>query len=290
MKGIILAAGKGTRLYPASSHISKILLPIYDKPMIYYPLSTLMSAGIRDILVIVNKDDRAYFKKLLGDGKQFGISIKYAVQKVQKGIADALIIGEKFADGDNVALALGDNVFYGEEMYELLAEAMSITDGACVFCHEVEDARAFGVAEFGPDGNIVDIEEKPKDPKSNAVVVGLYFYDKECSKLAKTLKPSARGEIEITDLNKLYIKQGKLKALVTGPDTIWADTGTFESLLDASNRVHEVEKTGRAIVGCPEEVALRMGFITKKQLHEWVKKSGSDNAYYGYLNDLASEE
>ena len=289
MKGIILAAGKGTRLYPASSHISKILLPVYDKPMIYYPLTTLMSAGIRDIMIIVSKEDKAYFKRLLGNGKQFGISIKYAVQKTQKGIADALLVGEKFIDGDMVALALGDNVFYGEEMYEHLAQAMAESEGATIFCKQVEDPRAFGVAEIDEEGNVTSLEEKPSEPKSNWAVAGLYVYDKSACKLAKTLKPSARGELEITDLNKKYMEQGKLKAQLLEADVLWADTGTFDTLLKASNTIYDIEKTGRDIVGCPEEVALSRGFITKRQLSEWVSKYKS-NSYYDYLNVLLKEK
>ncbi len=288
MKGIILAAGKGTRLYPASSHISKTLLPIYDKPMIYYPLTTLMSAGIRDIMIIVSKDDRAYFKRLLGDGKQFGISIKYAVQKVQRGIADALLVGEKFIDGDMVALALGDNVFYGEEMYEHLAQAMAESEGATVFCKAVDDPRAFGVAEIDDTGKVLSLEEKPSEPKSNWAVTGLYVYDKNACKYAKTLKPSARGELEITDLNKKYMDQSKLKAQLLETDVVWADTGTFDSLLKASNTIYEIEKTGREIVGCPEEVALQRGFITKRQLSEWVSRFKL-NSYYEYLKMIIQE-
>ncbi|AMH94273.1 glucose-1-phosphate thymidylyltransferase RfbA [methanogenic archaeon ISO4-H5] len=289
MKGIILAAGKGTRLYPASKHISKILLPVYDKPMIYYPLTTLMSAGIRDIMIIVSKEDKAYFKKLLGDGKQFGISIKYAIQKTQKGIADALLVGEKFIDGDMVALVLGDNVFHGEEMYEHLAQAMAESDGATVFCKQVEDPRAFGVAEIDNEGKVLSLEEKPSNPKSDWAVTGLYVYDKNACKLAKTLSPSARGELEITDLNKRYMEKGLLKTQLLEEGVIWADTGTFESLLDASIVIHTIEKTGREMVGCPEEVALQRGFITKRQLSEWIAKS-SGNSYYDYLNVLLQKE
>ena len=288
MKGIILAAGKGTRLYPASSHISKTLLPIYDKPMIYYPLTTLMSAGIRDIMIIVSKDDKAYFKKLLGDGKQFGISIKFAVQKTQKGIADALLVGEKFIDGDMVALALGDNVFHGEEMYEHLAQAMAESEGATIFCKQVEDPRAFGVAEINEEGVVISLEEKPPEPKSNWAATGLYVYDKNACKYAKTLKPSTRGELEITDLNRKYLEQGKLKTQLLEKDVLWADTGTFDSLLKSSNEISDIERSGREIVGCPEEVALQRGFITKRQLLEWIGKFGS-NPYYDYLHALLQE-
>lgn len=288
MKGIILAAGKGTRLYPASAHISKILLPIYDKPMIYYPLSLLMSAGITDILVVVSKDDKAYFKKLLRDGSQFGISIKYAVQKEQRGIADALLVGQKFIDGDSVALALGDNVFHGEDIYELLVQAMARSEGATVFCKEVEDPTAFGVAEVDSEGKVLSLEEKPKEPKSNWAVTGLYFYDKYACEYAKTLKPSARGELEITDLNKIYLSKGQLNAQLLGKNSMWADTGTFDSLLEASNYIHKIEKTGRALVGSPEEVALNMGYITKRQLSEWISQF-KINLYYGYLNSLVTD-
>ncbi len=288
MKGIILAAGKGTRLYPASSHISKTLLPIYDKPMIYYPLTTLMSAGIRDIMIIVSKEDRAYFKKLLGDGKQFGISIKYAVQKTQKGIADALLVGEKFIDGDMVALALGDNVFYGEEMYEHLAQAMAESEGATIFCKQVEDPRSFGVAEIDKSGNVTSIEEKPSVPKSNWAVTGLYIYDKTACRLTKTLKPSSRGELEITDLNRIYMEQGLLKTQLLEPDVLWADTGTFDTLLKASNAIYEIEKTGRELVGCPEEVALQRGFVTKRQLSEWIAKF-KPNPYNDYIKSILQE-
>ena len=285
MKGIILAAGKGTRLYPASMHISKILLPIYDKPMIYYPLATLMSAGIRDILIIVTKEDKAYFKKLLGDGKQFGISIKYAIQKVQRGIADALIVGERFINGDSVALVLGDNVFYGEELNENFAKAMAGSEGATVFCKRVENPKAFGVAEVDKDGNVIDIEEKPLVPKSDLAVTGLYIYDKNASTYAKMLKPSVRGELEITDLNKIYLKLGMLNAELLDDAILWADTGTFDSLLQMSNKVYELEKTGRTIIACPEEIALSRGFVTKKQLGEWIVKY-KPNAYYDYVNSL----
>lgn len=288
MKGIILAAGKGTRLYPASKHISKILLPVYDKPMIYYPLSLLMSAGIRDILIIVSKDDKENFKKLLGNGEQFGISIKYKVQKVQRGIADALLVAEKFIGDDMVALALGDNVYLGEELYEHLAQAVAGSDGATIFCKYVEDPRAFGVAEVDPLGNVLSLEEKPKNPKSNWVATGLYVYDKYACGYAKTLEPSARGELEITDLNKIYLNTGKLKAQLLEDVVFWADTGTFDSLLDTSNTIHEIEHTKRIIMGSPEEVALTRGFITENKLAEWIRLHPS-NAYYDYLASLMHE-
>ena len=289
MKGIILAAGKGTRLYPASQHISKVLLPVFDKPMIYYPLSTLMSAGITEILVITSKEDKAYFKKLLGDGSQFGVDLKYAVQKVQKGIADAFLVAERFIDGGSVALALGDNLFCGEEMDELLAQAMAGSGGATIFCKKVADPRAFGVAEMGEDGKVVSLEEKPAEPKSDMAVTGLYFYDRDVVKYAKKLKPSARGELEITDLNRLYMEDGKLQAIVLPDSVAWADTGTSETLLDASNYIHDVEKSGRAMVGCPEQIALTRGYITKRQLLEWVSRF-KETAYYSFVRDLAKSD
>jgi len=288
MKGIIMAAGRGTRLYPASQHISKILLPIYDKPMIYYPLSALMSAGITEILVIVSKDDRAYFKRLLGDGSQFGIEIKFAVQKTRCGIADAFLLAEKFIGGGNVALALGDNIFCGDEMDELLAEAMS-NDGATIFCKKVEDPERFGVAEFDADGRVVSIEEKPREPKSDMAVTGLYFYDRDAVKYAKQLKPSQRGELEITDLNRLYMQAGKLRAIPLPDEVTWADAGTFDTMLAAGNYVHDAEKNGRALVGCPEQVALSRGYITKKQLLHWVSRF-KETSYYSFLKDLALSE
>lgn len=289
MKGIILAAGKGTRLYPASAHISKVLLPIYDKPMIYYPLSTLMSAGITDILIVVSKDDKAYFKRLLGDGSEFGISIKYAVQKVQKGIADALLVGQRFIDNDCVALALGDNIFHGDELDEMLATAMSESEGATIFCKSVEDPTAFGVAEIDSEGKVLSLEEKPKEPKSNFAVTGLYFYDKHACEYAKTLKPSARGELEITDLNRIYLEKGQLRAQVLKDGSVWADTGTFDSMLSASNYIHSIEATGRAVVGSPEEIALKRGFITHKQLSDRLEKFKS-NSYFDYLRSLIHRE
>ena len=267
MKGIILAAGKGTRLYPASTHLSKTLLPIYDKPMIYYPLTTLMSAGIRDILIIVSKDNKAYFKR------------------VQRGIADALVVGEKFIDGDTTALVLGDNVFYGEELYEHLAQSIAETEGATIFCKQVLDPHDFGVAELDDSGNVLSLEEKPACPKSNWAATGLYIYDKSACEYVKRLKPSARGELEITDLNRMYMERGKLKSQLLEDGIFWADTGTFDSLLQTSNKIQEIESTGKKLVGCPEEIALRRGFITKKQLSNWISQFSS-NPYYDYLKNL----
>lgn len=289
MKGIILAAGKGTRLYPASQHISKILLPVYDKPMVYYPLSTLMSAGITEIMIITNRDDRNYFKRLLGDGSQFGIKLKYAVQKVQRGIADAFIIAERFIDGGSVALALGDNIFCGDDMDELLADAMAESDGATVFCKKVMDPHSFGVAEIDESGKVLSMEEKPAEPKSDMAVTGLYFYDSSVVRFAKSLKPSVRGELEITDINKIYMERGNLHAICLPDSVAWADTGTFETMLKASNYIHDVEKNGRAMVGCPEQVALVRGYITKRQLLEWVSRF-KETPYYSFVRDLAKAD
>ena len=285
MKGIILAAGKGTRLYPASTHLSKTLLPIYDKPMIYYPLTTLMSAGIREILIIVSEENKQYFKKLLGNGKQFGITITYAIQKIQRGIADALLVGENFIDGDMVVLILGDNVFYGDELYEHLAQAIAEPDGATIFCKQVNDPCDFGVAEIDDLGNVLSLEEKPVNPKSNWAATGLYVYDKYACDYAKTLLPSARGELEITDLNRKYMEKEKLKSQLLEEGIFWADTGTFDSLLQVSNKVQQLEKNGNRLVGSPEEIALRRGFITKKQLSSWTSRFSS-NPYYDYLKTL----
>ncbi len=288
MKGIILAAGKGTRLYPASATTSKILLPIYDKPAIYYPLSLLISVGIKDIMIITSKADRPAFKKLLGDGEQFGVSFKYAVQKVQRGIADALIIAEKFIKDDSVMLALGDNIFAGKEMQELLAEAVG-NNGATVFCTPVENPSAFGVAEVDANGCVVSLEEKPQVPKSNLAVTGLYFYDKNAAEIAKKVQPSKRGELEITDVNRMYMEAGQLHS-VRMPDSIyWADTGTPDSMLTAAEKIRELQMDG-TLVGSPEATALRMGLVSPKQLNAWIDKSGSPNsAYFTTLNSLVKK-
>jgi len=247
-----------------------------------------MSAGIRDILIIVSAEDRAYFKKLLGNGEQFGISIKYAVQKTQRGIADALLVGEKFIGGEMVTLALGDNVFYGTGMDLHIAKAMTESEGATIFCKQVEDSSAFGVVEINNTGKVISLEEKPIMPKSNWAVTGLYVYDKNACELAKTLKPSPRGELEITDLNKKYMEQTKLKAQLLGNEVLWADTGTFDSLLSTSNVIRELEKTKKIMVGCPEEIALTRGFVTKNKLNQWVSKYKS-NDYYDYIRALIQQ-
>jgi len=239
MKGIVLGAGKGTRLYPASQGVSKVLLPVYDKPMVYYPLSTLMKAGITDIMVITSQDDESSFKRLLGDGSQFGIKLSYAVQEVQRGIGDAFIIAEHFIGDDGVALALGDNIFYGSEMDILLAKAAAEIDGATIFCKRVNNPEVFGVAEMDQAGQVWSLEEKPKKPKSDLAVTGLYFYGRDAVRFAKRLKPSSRGELEVTDLNRIYMEEGRLHALVL-PDMVrWMDAGTFESMFEASNFIRE---------------------------------------------------
>lgn len=288
MKGIILAGGKGTRLHPASQHVSKILLPVYDKPMIYYPLSTLMSAGIRDILIVTSMKDRAQFEDLLKDGSQFGVRISYSKQKVQRGIADALLMGEEFAAGEGVALILGDNIFFGKDLELLLEDAMRRRSGASVFCKKVEDPRAFGVAEIGPGGDVLSIEEKPENPKSYWAVTGLYIYDFKAMEYAKTLKPSARGEYEVTDLNRIYLEKGMLHAYQMGDGSRWVDTGTFDSILDVGVRIRNLEKETHSLFGSPEAVALEKGFVTPAQLLEWVSNFKC-NSYYCRLKRMAEE-
>ena len=288
MKGIILAAGKGTRLYPASSPVSKILLPIYDKPAVYYPLSLLISCGIKDIMIITSRADRPAFKRLLGDGSQFGVTLKYEVQKVQKGIADALIIAEKFSKNDSVMLALGDNIYAGSEMQDILAESVG-NNGATVFCTRVPDPERFGVASVDADGKVTNIVEKPQTFISDLAVTGLYFYDKRAAEIAKQVKPSKRGELEITDVNVLYMNDGSLHA-VQMPDSIyWADTGNADSMLAAAEKIRDLQKEGE-LVGSPEATALRMGLISPKQLLAWIEENGGPkSAYYQTLSNLAKK-
>lgn len=285
MKGIILAGGAGTRLYPASLPISKILLPIYNKPMIYYPLSTLMQAGVRDILIITNPEDNENFKRILGDGSQWGIKLSYIVQHVKRGIADAFLLGEEFIGQDACALILGDNIFYGSGFDAILQDAARPKTGATVFAYEVRDPERFGVVEMGKDGNAVSLEEKPKNPKSNLAVTGLYFYDNQVVNLAQQLKPSARGELEITDLNRLYLAQGQLHVAQLGRGFAWLDTGTHESVLQASNFVHSMQLNQGVEIACLEEIALRKGFIGPDALAQLLKNAPKNN-YYDYLAAL----
>ncbi len=285
MKGIILAAGAGTRLYPASVPISKVLLPVYDKPMIYYPLSNLMMGGIRDILVITNEEDGPRFRKLLGDGSQFGVRIDYLIQYVQRGISDAFVIAEEWIDGDDVVLILGDNIFCGPDMQDLIVSAIKENEGATVFGHRVNDPERFGVVEFDGDMNAISIEEKPERPKSDYAVVGLYFYDGRACELAKTLVPSDRGELEITDLNIKYMEEGRLKVKLLGDDVRWLDAGTFDSLLEAGNFIKDVQTKIAKNVGCPEEIALKNGFVTKEEVIERISKF-KDNSYQIYVKGI----
>lgn len=282
MKGIILAGGAGTRLYPASLPISKILLPIYNKPMIYYPLSVLMQAGVRDILIITNPEDNDNFKRVLGNGSKWGIKLSYIVQHVKRGIADAFLLGEKFIGKDRCALILGDNIFYGNGFEDILTKAARPRPGATVFAYEVNDPERFGVVEFDKEGKAISLEEKPKAPKSNFAVTGLYFYDNQVVQLAQELKPSARGELEITDLNKLYLAQGNLHVAHLGRGFAWLDTGTHESVLQASNFVHSMQVNQGVEIACLEEIALQKGFITAAQLQARLDKAPKNN-YYEYL-------
>lgn len=265
-KGIILAGGSGTRLWPLTIPVSKQLMPIYDKPMVYYPLSTLMLAGIRDILVITTPEDRQSFQKLLKDGSQWGIKISYAEQPKPEGLAQAFLIGEEFINGEPCALVLGDNIFYGSGLVSLLQNAAKLEKGALVFAYPVTDPERYGVVTFDKDGKAIDLEEKPKQPKSNCAIPGLYFYDENVVRLTKSLKPSKRGELEITDLNRLYLERGELRVSQMGRGYAWFDTGTHSSLLDASNFVETIEKRQGTMVSCLEEIAWRLEFISDDDL------------------------
>jgi glucose-1-phosphate thymidylyltransferase len=284
MKGIILAGGSGTRLYPITKAISKQLMPIYDKPMIYYPLSILMMAGIKEILIITTPDDNASFKRLLGDGSQIGCTFSYAVQAIPDGLAQAFVIGEKFIGADKVALILGDNIFYGTGLDKQLQSLVNV-NGGYVFAYQVSDPERYGVVEFDQQMKAISIEEKPMQPKSNYAVPGLYFYDNEVVKIAKELKPSARGEYEITDVNKAYLEKGKLSVSILDKGTAWLDTGTFDSLSDASEFVRVIEKRQGTKIGCIEEIAYRNGYISGKQLTELAAQLAK-SGYGEYLKRL----
>jgi len=289
MKGIILAGGSGTRLYPITQSISKQIIPIYDKPMIYYPLSVLMLTGIKEILIISTPKDIHLYSDLLGDGKQLGINISYAIQPSPDGLAQAFIIGESFIGNDSVCMILGDNIFYGYNFGKVLKDASNISDGSVVFGYYVSDPERYGVAEFDDAGKVISIEEKPKEPKSNYAVTGLYFYSNDVVGKAKGLKPSSRGELEITDLNRLYLNENRLSVKLLGRGMAWLDTGTHESLLQASNFIATIEQRQGLKVACIEEIAYREGYISKDQLLELAKPL-SKNQYGEYLYRIANEK
>ncbi|WP_417837376.1 glucose-1-phosphate thymidylyltransferase RfbA [Thalassospira tepidiphila] len=284
-KGIILAGGTGSRLHPSTLVVSKQLQPVYDKPMIYYPLTTLMLAGIKDILIISTPRDVPLFKDLLGDGSKWGISLQYAVQPEPRGLADAFIVGADFVGNDPCCLILGDNIYFGHNLTELLGNAMAQSDGATVFAYYVQDPERYGVVEFDRDGVALDIEEKPANPKSNFAVTGLYFYDSDVVDIAKSIKPSKRGELEITDVNKAYLKRGTLKVEKMGRGYAWLDTGTHAAMLDAANFVRTVESRQSLKIACPEEIALRKGMISVEQFEKLISEFGA-SSYKVYLQTV----
>lgn len=288
MKGIILAAGKGTRLYPMTKPVCKPLLPVYDKPLIYYSIAVLMEAGIRDIMIIIPPEEEQTFRKLLGDGSAFGVQITYAVQYVARGIADAFLVAEDFVQGDCACLILGDNIFYAKDLREKLMQAVSNPNGATVFGYYVDDPRAFGVVEFDENGTAISLEEKPKHPKSNYIIPGLYFYDAEVLALAKTLQPSARGELEITDLNRLYLESGKLQVIPLESDFVWMDAGTADSLLESAQTIKQIQDDTGRYVACLEEIAYRHGYLSEAQVNQ-AGKTLQSTLYGQYLQCISAE-
>ena len=287
MKGIILAGGKGTRLFPLTIATSKQMLPVYDKPMIYYPLSMLMLAGIREILVISTPDALPAFRDLLKDGSQWGLKFEYAEQAEPRGLADAFLVGRDFIGNSPVCLILGDNIFYGQGMASILQECASLKDGAIIFGYRVNDPERYGIVEFDANGNVLSIEEKPATPKSNFAVPGMYFYDHRVVQVAESVKPSARGELEITDLNRIYLQEGKLKSKIFGRGVAWLDAGTHESLLQAAMFIEAIQQRQGLMISCPEEIAYRMGYISLEQLHE-LGKPLAGNSYGEYILRLVS--